>query len=481
MQLKPILRIIGALIFFIGAMMVLPIFFSLYYKDGDFLPILYSMLISLVIGSALFFSFREEIEEISHKEGFFIVSLGWIVAAFFGSLPYLFSGTFDSFLNAYFESASGFTTTGATVLQTIEYLPKGILFWRSLTHWLGGMGIILLSIAILPLLGVGGMQLFKAEVPGPVADRIKPRIAETAKTLWKVYVLISALETTLLMFGGMDLFNALCHTFGTMATGGFSTLNLSIGQYDNIYFDTIITAFMLIAGANFALHYQFLKGNFKQFWKSSEFRFYIAVFGISTLFIAINTYLHVYKNVLLALRYSSFQVASILTTTGYVTADFEKWPYFSQIFLLFLMFIGGCAGSTGGSIKCMRIMLLLKQIKKSLNQFIHPHGVFPIKLGKQVIPSDAMNSVLSFFLLFILLVILGTLIMTLLGMDIITAFSSVVACIGNIGPGLGNVGPMDNYSHIPYAGKCCLIFLMFVGRLEVYTMILLLMPKFWEK
>lgn len=481
MQLRSILRILGALIFFIGAMMVFPLLFSLYYGDGDFLSILLSMLTSMSIGPVLFFTFRGEIEEISHREGFLIVSLGWVFAAFFGSLPYLFSGTFGSFVNAYFESASGFTTTGATVLQTIEGLPRGILFWRSLTHWLGGMGIILLSVAILPLLGVGGMQLFRAEAPGPVTDRIKPRIAETARTLWKVYVVISGVEALLLMLGGMGLFNALCHTFGTMATGGFSTLNQSIGGYNNLYFEIVITVFMLIAGANFALHYQIFKGNLIEFWKNSEFRFYIAVFGISFLLITINTYLHVYKNIFHALRYSSFQVASILTTTGYVTADFEKWPYFSRIFLLFLMFVGGCAGSTGGSIKCLRIMLLLKQMGKSLNQFIHPHGVFPIKLGKQVVSLDVMNSVLSFFLLYIFLFVLGTLIMALLGMDIVTAFASVAACIGNIGPGLGNVGPMDNYSHIPYIGKWFLIFLMFVGRLEVYTIILLLVPKFWEK
>ncbi|MDY7034061.1 MAG: TrkH family potassium uptake protein [Thermodesulfobacteriota bacterium] len=481
MQLRPILKILGTLICFVGGMMVFPLLFSLYYRDGDFLPLLYSMSTSLIIGASLFFLFRGDIQEISHKEGFIIVTLGWVAAAFIGSLPYLFSGTFDLFLDAYFESTSGFTTTGATVLEKIEGLPKGILFWRSLTHWLGGMGIILLSIAILPLLGVGGMQLYKAEVPGPVADKIKPRIAETAKTLWKIYVLISVLEAVLLLIGGMDLFNALCHTFGTMATGGFSTMDRSIGAYNNTYFDIVITVFMLVAGANFALHYQFLKGNVKQFWESSEFKFYMAVFGISLLYITLNTYFHVYRNIFESLRYSSFQVASILTTTGYVTADFETWPYFSQIFLLFLMFIGGCAGSTGGSIKCMRIMLLLKQTSKSLKQFIHPHGVFPIKIGKQVVPSDVMNSVLSFFLLFIFLVIIGTLIMASLGMDIITAFAAVVACIGNIGPGLGSVGPMDNYSNIPYLGKWVLIFLMFVGRLEVYTIILLLVPEFWRK
>jgi trk system potassium uptake protein TrkH len=481
MQFKSILRLLGALIFFVGAMMVFPLFFSLYYRDGDSLPILFSMLSSLLFGFSLFFIFKGEIEEISHREGFLIVSLGWILAAFFGSLPYFFSGTFNSFVNAYFESASGFTTTGASVLKSIEDLPRGILFWRSMTHWLGGMGIILLSIAVLPLLGVGGMQLFKAEVPGPVTDKIKPRIAETAKTLWKVYIILSAAQTGLLMLGGMDLFHSLCHTFGTVATAGFSTRNLSIGGYNSLYFDIVITVFMLIAGANFALHYQFFRGNFRAFWKSSEFRFYIYVFGIFFLFITMNTYFHVYKNIFHAMRYSSFQVASILTTTGYVTVDFEQWPFFSQICLLLLMFIGGCAGSTGGGIKCLRIMLLFKQIRKSLNQFIHPHGVFTIKLGRQVVSSDIMNSVLSFFLIYIFLLILGVLIMTFLGMDLVTAFASVVACIGNIGPGLGGVGPMDNYNHIPYLGKWVLIFLMFVGRLEVYTIILLLMPKFWQK
>ncbi|MFH1625376.1 MAG: potassium transporter TrkG, partial [Pseudomonadota bacterium] len=276
-------------------------------------------------------------------------------------------------------------------------------------------------------------------------------------------------------------FTALCQTFGTMATGGFSTLNRSIGGFDNLYFDIVITVFMLIAGANFALHYRMLKGNAGELLKNREFRFYMSVFGIAVLFITINTYFSVYKNIFQALRYASFQVASIVTTTGYVTTDFEKWPPFSQMFLVLLMFIGGCAGSTGGSIKCVRIMLLLKHIKKGLKQLIHPHGVFTVKLGGQAVAPDVMNGVLSFFLLYMVLFIIGSLIMSFLGMDQVTALTSVAACIGNIGPGLGGVGPTDHYAGIPHLGKWVLIFLMFVGRLEVYSIILLLVPDFWKK
>jgi hypothetical protein len=274
MRFGLIFRIMGALIFFLGLMMIFPLFFSLYYRDGDFWALVLSAAITTVTGAALFLLFRGNTQEISHREGFAIVSLGWASAAFFGSLPYMLAGVLPSFVEAYFESTSGFTTTGATVLAVIEGMPRGILFWRSLTHWLGGMGIIVLSIAILPFLGVGGMQLFRAEVPGPVADKLKPRIAETAKILWQVYMLISAAETLLLMAGGMNLFEALCHTFGTMATGGFSTRNISIGFYDRAYFDGIITGFMILAGTNFALHYQALTGDFRSFYRNSEVRFY---------------------------------------------------------------------------------------------------------------------------------------------------------------------------------------------------------------
>jgi trk system potassium uptake protein TrkH len=481
MRLGMIFRIMGALIFFLGLMMIFPLLFSLYYRDGDLPALILSAAITTGTGAFLFLIFRGTNQEISHREGFAIVALGWASAAFFGSLPYMLADIFPSFVEAYFESTSGFTTTGATVLVPIEGVPRGILFWRSLTHWLGGMGIIVLSIAILPVLGVGGMQLFKAEVPGPVADKLKPRVAETAKILWKVYILISGTETLLLMAGGMDLFEALCHTFGTMATGGFSTRNISIGSYDKAYFDGVIVVFMILAGTNFSLHYQALTGDFRAFYRNSEVRFYWATLAGAMLLVTLVLRVQIYGTLATAFRYASFQVTSIMTTTGYTTADFEKWPSFVQYTLVVLMFIGGSAGSTGGGMKCVRILLLLKQGRRELSRLIHPRGVIPVRLGGKVVPDGVIQSVWGFFFLFILVFILASVAMSLLGLDIITAFVSVAATINNIGPGLGAVGPMDNYTSIPLIGKWILIFCMLIGRLELYTVIVLLVPEFWRR
>ena len=482
MRIGFILYILGALIFSLGSTMIFPLFFALYYGEGDARALVISFMITTLTGLILFLGFRRTRgEEISHKEGFLIVSLGWICAGIFGTLPYLLSGTFTSFIDSFFEAISGFTTTGATVLTSIDELPHGILFWRSLTHWLGGMGIILLSIAILPLLGVGGMQLYRAEVPGPVHDKIKPRVAEIAKTLWGVYILLSAILVLLLLMGGMSFFDSLCHTFGTMATGGFSTNGASIGHFDSLYFDTVITVFMLIAGTNFALHYKLLLGDYKSFWKNSEFRLFISVAIVATVLVTINLKMNVPGSFAHSFRYASFQVASILTTTGFVTADFETWPCFAQMILLLLMLIGGSAGSTGGGIKCLRILLFIKQGYRELYRHIHPRAVVPIKLGGQVVPAEVMGSIWGFFFIYLFLIVFATLIMGLLGLDLVSAFAAVTASLGNIGPGLGSVGPMNNYQHIPLVGKWVLIFCMLLGRLEIYTLIVLFIPEFWRK
>jgi trk system potassium uptake protein TrkH len=481
MRLGMIFRITGALIFFLGVTMIFPLLFSLYYQDGDLWALGVSMAITMGTGALLFLIFRRTDQEISHREGFVIVVLGWASAAFFGSLPYMLAGVLPTFVEAYFEATSGFTTTGATVLAAIEGAPRGILFWRSLTHWLGGMGIIVLSIAILPFLGVGGMQLFKAEVPGPVADKLKPRVAETAKILWKVYILISGAETLLLMAGGMNLYEALCHTFGTMATGGFSTRNISIGSYDKAYFDGVIVVFMILAGTNFSLHYRALTGDFRTFYRNSEVRFYWITLGGAMVFVTLILWVETYDTLATAFRYASFQVTSIMTTTGYTTADFEKWPSFVQYSLVVLMFVGGSAGSTGGGMKCMRILLLLKQGRRELSRLIHPHGVIPVRLGGQVVSEGVIQSVWGFFFLFILVFVFASVAMSLLGLDIVTAFVSVAATINNIGPGLGAVGPMDNYTSIPVIGKWILIFCMLIGRLELYTIIVLMVPEFWRR
>jgi Trk-type K+ transport systems, membrane components len=380
-----------------------------------------------------------------------------------------------------FESLSGFTTTGSSVLVDIEGVACGLLFWRSLTHWLGGMGIIVLSLAILPFLGIGGMQLYKAEVPEPVPDKLKPRIKDTALLLWKVYVLFSGLETLLLMLGGMDLFDALCHTFGTMATGGFSTRNTSVASYESAYIDWVITIFMLIAGINFSLHFLALKGRIRDVLKDSELRFFLGLFAFFTIIIAIAVLHENYGDVEASLRYSAFQVASILTTTGFATADYELWPSLCQGLLLLCMFIGGCAGSTGGGMKVMRIQLLIKHSYKELIQLIHPRSVTQVKVSGKAVPMGVLSGIWAFFVLWLALFVLSALVVAASGVDLMSSFAASLACIGNIGPGVGVVGPTDNYSTLPDLAKWVLVFCMLLGRLEIYTVVILFVPEFWRK
>ena len=418
MRLRYTLHVVGILTFFLGLTMVFPLLFGLYYQDESVLPLLKSMAVTLGSGLVLYFVFRGARAEImSHREGMGVVAFGWTAAGFFGALPYYWGGVFSTFVDAFFESSSGFTTTGASVLTSIELLPRGLLFWRSLTHWLGGMGIIVLSLAILPLLGVGGMQLYKAEVPGPVPDKLKPRIRDTAMVLWKVYVLFTAAETLLLMLGGMDLFEALCHTFGTMATGGFSTRDASIGSYNSPYIDTVIILFMLFAGINFSLHYQCLRGDLRAFWRNPEFRFFMGTVVIFVLVVSFNVYHTVYETCSDALRFGAFQVISIITTTGYATADYELWPSLSQSILLFCMFLGACAGSTGGGMKCLRIMLLLKHSYKQLFSLIHPHAVTQVKLGGRPVSNEVLHSIWGYFMLYLGLFILAACLSTVFSVN----------------------------------------------------------------
>ena len=482
MQIRLITRFIAILILFLGISMALPLLTSLIYKDGSTRPLVLSMLITVFSGLIVFFfTKKQENNVLSHRDGVAIVSLGWIMAGLFGTLPFILSGTIPNFTHAFFESVSGFTTTGASVVTDIEALPEGILLWRSLTQWLGGMGIILLSIAILPFLGVGGMQLYKAEVPSPVVDKLKPRISETAKTLWQVYLLITASQIILLIAGGMSVFDAVCHAFCTMPTGGFSTKNASMAHFNSVYFDTVIIVFMLLAGINFSLHYKLIKGDFKVFGRDPECRLFFAVVGIFIIIVTLDIYGDVYPSLFQAFRYATFQVGSIITTTGFVTADYEKWPAFSQLILVNCMFLGAMAGSTGGGIKIMRIMLLAKHGYQQIFQIIHPHAVTTVKLGGKPVPQDILNSIWGFFILYLGLFLVATLIMASLGLDMITSFSSVAAAIGNIGPGLGMVGPVKNFLEIPDIGKWVLIFCMLLGRLEIYTVILLLTPEYWRK
>ncbi|PKN41055.1 MAG: potassium transporter [Deltaproteobacteria bacterium HGW-Deltaproteobacteria-18] len=475
------LHVTGLILLCVGLCMFLPLACGWYYHDTSVAPLFLSLCATVLAGAFLMFSFkRPKPLVINHREGMVIVSLGWAACAFFGALPFALGG-FPSFTDAFFESVSGFTTTGASILTNIEALPKGLLFWRSLTHWLGGMGIIVLTIAILPFLGVGGMQLYKAEVPGPVADKLQPRIKDTAMSLWKVYVFFTVAQVMLLMFGGMDLFESICHAFGTMATGGFSTRNTSIAAYDSAYIDGVITFFMLVAGVNFALHFQLFRGRPLAIWRDPEFRFFAIFFLLLTAVVTFSIHNSSYSSWPEALRFGSFQVASILTTTGYATADYELWLPLSQGVLLLCMFIGGCAGSTAGGIKCMRVMLLFKHAYRELFRLVHPRAVLPLKFGPKLVKEEVLTSIWGFFVLFIVLFVLSGLALAAMGVDVLTSFAAVVACIGNIGPGLGEVGPVDNYAAIPTLGKWVLSFCMLLGRLEIYTVLVLFVPEFWRK
>lgn len=481
-RLSPTLFLVGALTLCLAGAMLLPLGAALYFDDGSAGPLLKSILATLAAGGFLLFVFKPGSRiSISHREGMAVVTLAWISAGFFGALPYLIGGTFETLTEAVFEAVSGFTTTGASVLTDIEAVPKGLLLWRSLTHWIGGMGIIVLSVAILPFLGVGGMELYKAEIPSPVVDRLRPRVTETARTLWLVYLLLTVAQIILLMAGGMDLFEAACHTFGTLATGGFSTKNASLAAYSP-YLQYVVIVFMVLAGINFSLHYRALLGRPLTYFRDSELKLFLALVGGFSLIIFIRLAASgSYPTMEETFRHSLFQVASILTTTGYATADFELWPTLPIVLLLLAMFIGGSAGSTGGGIKVLRLILLLKQGHRELKRLIHPHGVYALKLGGQAVPAEVLNAVWGFLALYLLLFMTGFLAMAGLGLDLTTAFSSVLACIGNIGPGLGAVGPTDNFAGIPATGKWVLTLCMLLGRLEIYTVIILLVPEFWRR
>ncbi len=483
MNISLVLHILGALLVFLAGALLFPAGFSLWYHDGALLPLVESAVLSLLIGLALISTTRgsRSKREPAIRDGFAIVTFGWLVFALFGAIPFTLSGAIPSYLDAVFETMSGFTTTGATILTNVEILPKSLLFWRAATHWLGGMGIIVLSLAILPMLGVGGMQLFKAEVPGPTADRLKPRIRDTAKLLWGVYVLLTAIETVLLMQGGMDFFDATCHSFATMATGGFSTKNASLAAYDSAYLDAIVTLFMFLAGINFSLHYHALRGRIDNFLRNEEFLFYLGLTCSATLLLVIINQGNAYASLFDNLRYSAFQAVSILTTTGFGTADYEGWPVLAQYLLVLLMFVGGCAGSTGGGMKVARILLLFKHARVQLSRLIHPRAVLLVKLGRTPVDRDVMAAILGFFALFMGVFVVASCLLAATGVDLITSGAAVIATLSNIGPGLGSVGPTDNYAHLPELAKGILVVCMLMGRLELYTVLVLLLPSFWRR
>ncbi len=480
MRLRGALQIVGVVNTLLSFAMLAPLLVSAIFRDGDTWIFALSFAITFAAGLVLTLSFREHPLEIGHREGFIVVALSWLSAAFFSALPFVFSGHFPSFVDALFESTSGITTTGASVLTDVTVLPHGILFWRSMTHWLGGMGIVVLSLAILPLLGIGGMQLYKAEASVVSGEKFTPRVKEMARILLAVYLIISLTEVLFLSLAGMDLFDSFIHTFGTVATGGFSNRAESIEHFRSPYIEAVITVFMVLGATNFALHYRFFQEGFGAYIRNEEFRFYILVMALSTAAVTINLSAGFYGGVLESFRYASFQVVSIMTTTGYSTADFSLWPPFSQVLLLVLMFFGGSAGSTTGAIKCIRLLLLLKIGYREIYRLVHPHAVTTVKLGGRVVPQDVLTGVTGFTLAFISIFVVSSIVIASLGIDPFTSISATAATLGNIGPGFGPVGPAGNYSSIPDPGKWVLILNMLLGRLEVYTLLILLLPAFWR-
>jgi trk system potassium uptake protein TrkH len=420
--------------------------------------------------------------DLNRRDGFAIVTFGWIGMTVIGSLPYVLTGALPDPVDALFETMSGLTTTGATVMSDLETMPATILFWRSLTQWFGGMGVLVLCVAILPFLGVGGMQIYQAEMPGPSADRLTPRITSTAKLLWGVYVLLTLVEALLLMAGPMEWFDALCHAFTTMSTGGFSTRSGSIGAFDSVYVETVVTVFMFLAGVNFVLHFRALTGRPVYYIRDREFVFYVMVWAVIVMFTTLNLWASMtYGSILEAFRASAFTVTSILTTTGYSTADFDQWHTASRICLIVLMFFGGCAGSTSGGMKMLRIYIVWKKLVRDIRRFVQPQGVFHVKLGEATIQQEVVTHVTGFVLIFIGIFALATVLMSFWTPDLVTAFSSVVATLGNIGPGLGDVGATRNYASIASEGKILLALCMLLGRLELYTVLVFFLPSFWRK
>jgi len=479
MNYKMMFKVLGYILLIIALSMLPPLVIAFITGEGDFLAFLISMGITGVTGFGLT---RIPIKKnvIKIKEGLAIVTLGWLFASVFGALPFYLSGSIPNIVDALFETVSGFTTTGATIVRDVEALPKGILFWRSFSHWIGGMGILVVAVAVLPMMGSGGFHVFKAESPGPVADKIVPRIKDTAKILYATYIIITLTEFILLIFGGMTPFESIVHTFGTLGTGGFSTRNGSIGAFNSSYIVIVITVFMIMAGTNFSLYYDLIKGKWRDVIKNSELRLYLGIIAVSVVAITIDTNLSFYHNWFEAFKHSFFQTSSIITTTGYTTTDYEQWSTFSQGILFVLMFVGGSAGSTGGSIKVMRILVLIKLLKRELTKILHPRAVLSVRVGGQPVTDDTLLNISSFFMLYMLIFAFGSIIISLEGIGLVGAASAVAATLGNIGPGFEFIGPTQTYADFSVFSKLLLSFFMLLGRLELFTVIALLTPKFWK-
>jgi trk system potassium uptake protein TrkH len=480
-------KVIG---YILGVLLIIEAFFllisasvSIIYREQDYIYILMASILAAVSGLVLFLLYKKSSKEIGKREGYIIVSLGWVIFSVIGAVPFCISGEIPSYTDAFFETMSGFTTTGATVLGTEQFntISHGLMFWRCITQWLGGMGIIVLSLSILPILGIGGMQLFVAEVPGPTPDKIHPRVRETAKRLWAIYFIFTLSEMILLKIGGMSYFEAICHSFTTMATGGYSTKHNSIEGFSSPFIHYVIIVFMFFAGTNFTLSYFAMHLKFKRIINNEEFRYYLFFIFFFSIIITLILWLTGNGKMEESFRNALFHVVSILTTTGYTITDYSKWVPLCIMLIFTVMFFGGSAGSTGGSIKIVRVVLLLKNSILELKRLIHPSAVIPVRLNSQIVSPQTVTNVLAFTSFYIVTVLTGTIVISALGYDMESSFGAVAATLGNIGPGLGRVGPAVNYTHIPVFGKWFLSFLMLIGRLELFTVLLLFTPSFWKK
>ncbi len=479
MNFALIIQIIGQLLMIEAAALTLPMFVSIYYNEPEVISFALTFLICLAVGFALS-RVKTKHNHIKVREGLAIVTFGWVFFSIFGALPFLFSGTIPNLADAIFETVSGFSTTGASILTEIEGLPLGILFWRSFTHWLGGMGILVFTLALLPKMGAGSFQIIKAESPGPVSEKVAPRVKNTAIILYLIYIGMTLLEIVLLMFGGLDFYEASVHAFGTVGTGGFSTKNTSIGYYSP-YVQWVITIFMFASGTNFALYYLFLKGKIKKAFADEEFRFYVGLSLGAIVFLVISLWQSgVYDTLAETIRHSAFQTAAIITTTGYSTTDFDAWPTVCKAILMVLFFVGGCAGSTGGGIKNIRILVLFKSMKVSLLKILHPKAVIPIKVNGKTVSQDTVLGIFSFVAIWGAITLCGTVVVALNGYPLIDSFSAVAVTLGNIGPGFGIVGPTSNFSEFSDGMKYFFSFLMLIGRLELYTVLVMFLPNFWK-
>lgn len=481
MNYKVVLRLLGHVLKYELLLMIIPFLIGLYYGDGDAMSFLITILIMSPIAIILC-KIKSKKNDIYAKEGFVTVGLAWILISIVGAIPFVISGAIPSIIDAFFETVSGFTTTGASILTEIESLPRGILFWRSFTHFIGGMGFLIFILSLIPSVGTTNtIHLLKAESPGPTPGKIVPKVKETAKILYIIYSVLTIIETILLMISGLSFYDAIIHALGTAGTGGFSNMNASVAAFNNPAVEWIITIFMLLFGINFALYFQLIKGNIKTFFKNEELRYYVLIVLVSIIFITINIIDFNSGNIGKSIRDSSFQVASIITTTGYATVDFNLWPILSKMILVIIMLVGAMAGSTGGGIKTIRIIIMFKAIKREINKIIHPRRVQSVKIDGKVVEEETISGVFLFMAVYFVISIIAIIIIAFDNFDFTTTVTSVIATMSNIGPGLEMVGPTGNFSAFSDLSKLVLSFCMLAGRLEIYPMLILFSSSLWRK